>query len=97
MALYIFWHGFSEYWYKEIYDRYAFEIKKMERCGNYFDYLTDKIILPRYQAEFYGRKMNLFESFILFCASFVMRKYSKRTKGSETFVTDNVMIVAVKK
>lgn len=97
MAPYIYWHGISEYWYEEIYEKYGFVINEMERCGNYFDFLTDKIILSRYRAKFYGKKMNLLESFILFCASLVLKKYSRRTDGSETYVTDNVMIVAVKK
>lgn len=96
MAPYIFWHGISEYWYKEIYKKYGFEIKEMKRCGNYFDYMTEQMIQSRYQAQFYGKKINLFDSFILFCSSLVMRKYSKKTHGSETFVTDNIMVVAVK-
>ncbi len=96
MAPYIFWHGISEYWYKEIYKKYGFEIKEMKRCGNYFDYMTEQIIQSRYQAQFYGQRMNLLDSLILFCASLVMKKYSKKTHSSDLYVTDDIMVVAVK-
>lgn len=97
MMPYIYWTGISEFWYRSVYEKYGFQILKLEKCGNYFDYLTDKCILSREYTKFYGKKMNLFDSFIMFCASLVMKKYAKKTTGSEQYGADNVMIVAVKK
>lgn len=96
MVPYIFWTGISEYWYRDILKKYGFKIIQLKKNGNYFDYLTDKCILSREHAKYYGKKMNLFDSFIMFCASLVLKKYARRTQGSEQYVADKVMVIAVK-
>lgn len=99
MAPYFFYNGLSEYWYKEMMEKYGFSIVEMEKNGNCFERIAELILGARVFVNFYGQgkeKMNNVERILMLLAARICIKYSKRTIGSENYVTDSIMLIAQK-
>lgn len=94
---YHFSTGFNHYFYEHHLPKNNFKILETSPNGNYFEYIAQEIIrIPEAAKKYTGRKLNIFELFILFLNLRMLQGYSHRNQGSEELLCYGYHVFAQK-
>lgn len=96
MMPFFFYNGLSEFWYKEILEKYGFVIESIDKNGNYFDVIKERVLSARVISEMYGKKMGVFSRVIGLFEGMILNYYSKKTRNSGNYICSEHMIIAKK-
>ncbi len=98
MAPYFYYSGFSEFWYKEHWKSYGFEIIEFTRYGDYFKWLLQELFRVEEMAKRYcSYELNEKEIDAIVSCMEVMAGLSDKDMGSNELLCFGNMIVAEKR
>lgn len=97
MAPYFYYNGLSEFWYRETYRKFGFQIIKLVKNGNAFDKIAElNNALDFYVGYYSNQHLNFAEKMIMHMSAYICKKHSRRTRGSENFYSNEIMVIAKK-
>ena len=90
--------GFNKYWYEEHLSNAGFNLLKLERNGNFFEYLAQEVNRILFASEKYAKdKPNVFELFCMFVFLRMLQRFSLKDQGSSELLCFGYHVVAKKK
>ena len=97
-APYHFYTGFNKYFYEKHLPDNGFEIVELQHNGNYFEFLGQEIRRVGEVAKKYaGKKLTIWDRFILKGALSVLQKFSKSQQNSSELLSYGIHVFARKK
>lgn len=98
-APFFFSTGYSHYFYEEVLGKMGFKLSELVFNGNYFDKAQEELALTYQAAKKYAGP-NFLEKCVFFLSSviliYIYRRWSKRDIVSNTTLTQNIQVLAVK-
>jgi len=97
-APYHFYSGYNRYFYEKHLPANGFEIVKLQKNGNYFEYLAQETMrLPEIARRYTQRHVGIFEFLTMKLYLLMLECFSKRDKGSDEVLYFGCHVFAEKK
>lgn len=97
-APYHFYTGYNRYFYETHLPANGFKIIELKTNGNYFDYLAQEVWrIPEMAKRYAGKRPNFFESIVIKLYLIILKRFSKKDKGSDEVLNFGYHVFAVKK
>jgi len=95
---YHFYTGFNRYFFEAHLTNFEFDILKIEKNGNYFEYLAQELRrIPNTAERYSGERLNLIEKFAMKILLKTLDRFSKKDKGSDELLCFGIHLLAKKK
>ena len=96
-APYHFYTGYNRYFYETHLPANGFKILNLQQNGNYFEYLAQEVRrIPEITKRYTDGRPNLFESLVMKLYLYMLKRFSKKDKGSSELLNFGFHVFAVK-
>lgn len=97
-APYHFYTGYNRYFYEKHLPENGFKILDLQKNGNYFEYLAQEVWrIPEMAKRYTDGHPNFFESLVMKLHLCMLKRFSKKDKGSNEVLNFGYHVFAVKK